>query len=163
MDPLTANPYANAKIYAVRSPHTDKVYIGATTTNLNERMIVHRSRFKRDQAQCRAKEIFECGDAYMELIEEYPCLTRAQLSVREAAILDSQPTAVNKNRPGRSRDQWLVDNKEKVRAYAKAYKAAKRAQKGDAAPAAAPAPASEPVATIEACLAAAAAESPAPE
>jgi hypothetical protein len=159
MDPLTANPYATAKIYAVRSPHTDKVYIGATTTSLGERMIVHRSRFKRDQAQCRAKEIFECGDAYMELIEEYPCLTRAQLSVREAEILDENPTAVNKNRPGRSRKQWLVDNKEKVKAYTKAYKAAKKAEKRAAAVAA-----SQPADTIEALLAAAAAaESPAPE
>lgn len=129
MDPLAANPYAKAKIYAVRSPHTDKVYIGATTTSLNDRMIVHRSRHKRRSAECSAKDILDCGDAHIELVEEFPCETRAQLAIREAAVLDAHPTAVNKNRPGRSREQWLVDNCDKIRAYAKAYKAAKRAAK----------------------------------
>lgn len=124
---LKRNPYHTAKLYVIRSPHTEKVYIGATTTTLGDRMVVHRSRHKRNTMQCRAKEIFDCGDAYIELVKEVHCDTRAELAQEEAAVLAAHPTAVNKNKPGRSRAQWLEDNREKQRAYCKAYKAAKKA------------------------------------
>jgi hypothetical protein len=61
--------YQNGKIYTIRSPNTDKFYIGSTTQPLFKRFYSHKCIHN---STC-SKEIFQCGDAYIELLEDYKC------------------------------------------------------------------------------------------
>ena len=40
------NKYAQGKIYAIRSPSTDKIYIGSTCDTLAKRLYGHRVHYK---------------------------------------------------------------------------------------------------------------------
>ena len=70
--------YQNGKVYSIRSlSRPELIYIGSTTQTLSQRMTGHR----RDTCACR--EIIDIGDAYIELIENYPCVDKNQLLARE--------------------------------------------------------------------------------
>ena len=84
--------YQNAKIYAVKSPNTDKVYIGSTTASLKDRFYGH----KRTNKKTTSKEIIEAGEAFIELIELFPCQTRQELHKREGEIIRLTETCINK-------------------------------------------------------------------
>ena len=47
---------------------------------------------------CTSFEIFLCGNAQIELIENYPCESKKLLRTREGIITDQFPNAVNKVR-----------------------------------------------------------------
>ena len=69
--------YQNGKIYSIRSYlRPDLVYIGSTVQSLAVRFGGHKSKSN----TCSSKEIVALGDAYIELIEEYPCENRIQLA-----------------------------------------------------------------------------------
>lgn len=91
--------YAEGKIYAIKSPETDKVYIGSTTQSLNKRFIGHKHDAVRN-APCKSKEIFQYKDTYIELIENYSCKTIEELHTREAEIMKITPNIINKFIPG---------------------------------------------------------------
>ncbi len=91
--------YEDSKIYAIRSYKTDRVYIGSTTQTLTKRFIQH----KHDASKmllCKSKELFQYGDAYIELIENYPCKTLEELHKRETEIMKITPNLINKVMPG---------------------------------------------------------------
>ena len=73
------NKYNNGKIYIIKSPNTDKVYIGCTINSLNARMTKH----KGSHNNCASIEIIQAGGAYIELLENYSCNTRTELFNRE--------------------------------------------------------------------------------
>lgn len=73
------NKYSNGKIYIIRSPNTDRVYIGCTARSLRKRMNDHSLR----RGNCSSIEVIKTGGAYIELLENYPCDNRAQLEERE--------------------------------------------------------------------------------
>jgi len=73
------NKYNNGKIYIIRSPNTDRVYIGCTTRLLTERMKEHHNFF----GACSSIDIIKAGGAYIELLENYSCNTRRELLNRE--------------------------------------------------------------------------------
>jgi hypothetical protein len=80
--------YANGKIYILRSPHTHLVSIGSTTTPLSQRMSKHRSDFKRYNAGIKTDfrtsfYIFQAGDPYIELLENFPCGNVEELCAKE--------------------------------------------------------------------------------
>ena len=75
--------YNNGKIYTIRSPTTDKYYIGSTTQLLSRRFSVH----KIDKKYCSSKEIINLGNSYIELLENFPCKCKEELNAREYQLI----------------------------------------------------------------------------
>jgi hypothetical protein len=84
--------YSKGKIYAIKSLKTDRIYIGSTTGTLDTRFADH----LKPRNSCASKEITSFGDAYIELIENFPCNSRAELRKRETEVMKSTPNRVNK-------------------------------------------------------------------
>jgi hypothetical protein len=84
--------YDTAKIYIIKSPSTDLVYVGSTIHELNERFSGHKSK----SSLCTSKEILKFNDAYIELIENYPCKSNQELLAREKHFISITPNCVNK-------------------------------------------------------------------
>lgn len=107
--------YKNAKIYSIRSHKTDLIYIGSTTQTLKKRFSVHKSKYKKyletNNLCISSYKIFAYGDAYIELIKNYPCKSREELNKEEGRYI-KELNSVNKNKAGRTVSQWLIDNKE---------------------------------------------------
>ena len=121
--------YSKGKIYCIRAPGTEDVYIGSTTQPLSTRMAQHRRHFKCFQNGTSefisSFKLLEKEGVYIELIEDCPCDNKEQLDRREGEVLRSHTSAVNKLIPGRTRternqekgDEFLTENRE----YAKKY------------------------------------------
>ena len=114
--------YQKGKIYCIRSHLTDEVYIGSTTTRLSTRMVGHRTHFKNGMG-VSSSEILKHGDAYIELIEEFPCDNKEQLTRREGQVIRATANCVNKRIAGRSPAERYIDNKEAILAQQEVYKA----------------------------------------
>ena len=99
--------YEHGKIYAIRSHQTDQIYIGSTVERLSARMSKHRASykmFKKGKGHFTTSfHMLEFDDAFIELIENFPCLCREELDRVEGQHIRSEPTAVNKNVAGRGR------------------------------------------------------------
>jgi len=109
-----ANKYANGKIYAIMSPQTDKMYIGSTTQLLHTRWIQHKSDFKTREGFCYSSEIIKYGDAYIILLEDFPCNSKKELNRQEGTYIQNNK-CVNKCIAGRTR-------KEKQKEYGATHK-----------------------------------------
>ena len=108
--------YSKSKIYRVYCE--DDEYIGSTTRPLSERMNEHRARFK-DGNICRSSILFEkhgVDNCKIELIEDYPCERKEQLNRREGEI-QRERNCVNKKISGRTRNEYYLDNKDKMDEY----------------------------------------------
>jgi predicted metal-dependent hydrolase len=91
--------YQNGKIYKITSPHTDKVYIGSTAyRNLSRRFNEHKrdAKFPKKGRSVRSKIIIHAGDPVIELIMNYPCTSKEELTAKEEEIIDQYPNAVNR-------------------------------------------------------------------
>jgi hypothetical protein len=72
--------YQQGVIYTIRSrSREDLIYIGSTTQKLSTRFGKH----KGNASRCSSRQIIELGDAYIELLETYPCNNRNELVARE--------------------------------------------------------------------------------
>lgn len=93
--------YANGKIYKIRSPQTDKVYIGSTVQDLKNRLDGHKSHYKSylkgSSKYISSSELLKYNDAFIELIEVYPCNNKEELYDREQYYIDITPNIVNIN------------------------------------------------------------------
>lgn len=114
--------YANGKIYSIRSHQTNDVYIGSTTVGLSMRMARHRSRFKSGKLTCTSKEIVKYNDAYIELIENYPCEDKEQLHRREGQVIRATENCVNRCVAGRTKQEYRDDKKNDIKQYHKQYR-----------------------------------------
>ena len=106
------NKYNNSFIYTIRSPHTDKFYIGSTTQNLCKRFANHKSDYNL-HVQNKIKyvttsfKIIELGDSYIELLEEINCDSKIQLEMREGELIRiHKDLCINKNIAGRTDKQY---------------------------------------------------------
>jgi len=95
--------YSKGKIYCIKSPNTDKVYIGSTTQQLKGRYNHHK--YSKD---CASKVIFEYDDVYIELIENYPCNSREELEKYEGK-LQREIECVNIYIAGRKPYKWYQE------------------------------------------------------
>ena len=113
--------YKNGKIYALRTQHSDEIYIGSTTQTLTKRLSWHHC----PKQTCSSKILFEkYDDVYIELIEEFPCETKGQLNKREGEIQREQiEKMVNKRMEGRTDKEYTADTREKRKEYKKNYNA----------------------------------------
>ena len=96
--------YSQGKIYAIKSPSCDSIYIGSTTKKyLSQRMATHRCNyigwFKNNSDWYSSFLVLSFEDAYIELIEEYPCKSKEELVKRERNIIDTFDNCVNSYRP----------------------------------------------------------------
>jgi hypothetical protein len=106
--------YANGKIYTIRSFQTDKFYIGSTTSTLTKRLSAHKAGYKKGRP-CASSEIIKYGDAYIELLEDFPCFKRDQLCKREGQLIrEHKDNCVNKCIAGRTIKEYYYDNKEHI-------------------------------------------------
>ena len=115
--------YSKAKIYCIKSSQTDKVYYGSTCVSLNERFRGHKcdSNIK----TVTSSQIFQYTDAYIELVEEFPCNTKTELHTRERYYIENYP-CVNKFIPGRSRKEICDASNKKRKEYQRLYYLSKK-------------------------------------
>ena len=92
------NKYNKSKIYTIRSPHTDKFYIGATIIPLCKRLSGHRTKYnyylKGESHYVTSFELFKLGGEYIELLENYPCNNVEELNKREGELIRLHKTNV---------------------------------------------------------------------
>lgn len=102
--PSTDPRCQNGKIYVIRSKSTDKIYIGSTCRPLADRLSQHKSAFTRYKSGITnftsSSEILEFGDAYIELLELFPCKTKEELHAREGHWIRTTNACVNHRTAG---------------------------------------------------------------
>ena len=114
--------YSLGKIYMVypkvEDPDEGDVYYGSTTVTLARRMAKHRT-----TKSCSSKLLFDkygVENCFIELVEEYHCETKEQLNKKEGEYIRNHK-CVNKRIEGRTRKEWLYDNKGKITEKKKQY------------------------------------------
>lgn len=111
--------YQDGKIYTIRHPDTEQYYLGSTTQKLCKRFDGH----KRGRSTT-AKILFELGidQCYIELLENYPCNSKEELSKREGELIRlHKDNLVNIQIAGRTQKQYIEENKEIIAEKAKIY------------------------------------------
>ena len=78
--------YQRGAIYTIRSPNTDRFYIGSTVQPLNKRLGDHRGAYEKYQNGNSnynpSFEVLEAGNYYIEMLEVFPCNTKRELQDR---------------------------------------------------------------------------------
>jgi len=117
--------YLQGKIYSLRSHQTDQVYYGSTSQILAKRLYEHKHDYKRWTNQTgpyiTSCEIVKHSDCYIELVQNYPCASKAELEKREGEIIRAATDAVNKCIPGQTQAEYYQANKDTVLAQKKQY------------------------------------------
>jgi GIY-YIG catalytic domain len=91
---MPANKYESGKVYALRSHKTDKIYVGSTCQTLSKRFYDHTCRSNKNHTS--AREILQYDDAYIELLENFPCTCKDELEKRQGEyIREFKDKAVN--------------------------------------------------------------------
>ena len=112
-----SNKYQKGKIYKIVCKVTNKIYIGGTCEKyLSDRLKGHRLayKYKKDVPNyyCSVFEVLKNNDYYIELIENYPCICKDELSRRERHYIETLENVVNIKRP-------IVENIEKKEEFEK--------------------------------------------
>ena len=98
--------FANSKIYKLRSDNLpDTCYIGSTTLTLEIRLSLHVYQAKRKKKQA-SRQIIDAGAYHIELLEEYPCTSSAELRQREQYYMGMH-TCCNKQRAFRTEEEKI--------------------------------------------------------
>ena len=112
--------YQNAKIYKIYSKNCDDltmVYYGSTCQPLYKRKGGHMSKYKswKDGRHhyVTSFKVIELGDVEIELVKKCPCNDKEELSKIEGEFIRSNP-CVNKVVAGRTREEYYIDNREKL-------------------------------------------------
>ena len=115
--------YRNTKIYIIRSPNTENVYIGATVESLSTRFSKHNYKFRNGTNETKAREVLKHGGAYIELLESFPCDNVDESRAREKYwIRQFDGQRVNKQIPGRTSAEWHQEHKQEKAEYDKEYR-----------------------------------------
>ena len=120
------NKYHNGKIYTIRSYQTNTFYIGSTCQPLYKRLCQHRMNYKMFLAgkyhSVTSFNILQFDDHYIELLEEYVCENKEQLTKKEGELIrEHKDSCVNRYIPGRTDKEWRLDNIEKLQIQKKQY------------------------------------------
>ena len=109
--------YQNGKIYKLYSPSKNLVYYGSTTQSLPQRLTEHIKHYKHynnnEKTFLSSFLVIECEDYKIELVEDYPCNNKQQLSKKEGEYIKTNE-CVNSNIAGRTIKEWHEDNKEYI-------------------------------------------------
>jgi len=120
--------YQLGKIYKIESYQTNDIYIGSTCQPLCERIAGHRKDYKRwKNGKCRyitSFSILDFDDAFIQLLESYPCSNKEELTARERYWIKNL-NCVNKcipmQSPKESDKKCYEKNTEKYILHAKNY------------------------------------------
>lgn len=85
-----SNPCHQGKIYKITSNKTKLVYIGSTTQTLESRLNGHYNTIK-NNVNTISNNIIKYKDHRIELIEDYPCTTKAELRARAQYWINITP------------------------------------------------------------------------
>ena len=110
------NKYNNGKIYTIRCVEDPQlVYVGSTTQPLYKRFYEHKRAIQKLINRPLYKTMNEKGANlfYIELYENYSCNSIEELNKREGEIMREIAT-LNCNIAGRNKEEYYVDNKEKM-------------------------------------------------
>ena len=124
---IQTNKYNNSFIYTIRSPHTEKFYIGSTTQILCRRFSNHKTDYNSYvnngfKGFITSFKIIELGDSYIELLEQINCDTKTQLEMREGELIRlHKDLCINKIIVGRTHKQYYIDNNDKIKQNSKQY------------------------------------------
>jgi len=114
--------YQNGQIYAIRSYQTDMIYIGSTCTLLSKRLYHHKIEYMLQRKYYSSFEILKYDDAYIELLEDYPCKSKKELERREGQLIrENRELCVNCQMVGRTKKQWREDNSATIKQKKKVY------------------------------------------
>jgi len=117
--------YQNGKIYTIRCKTDDTlIYVGSTTqTYLSQRFQGHKAdSLKIHQYPNHSLYTIagDWNDWYIELYENFPCLSKDQLNKREGEIIRLIGT-LNKQIAGRTNKEWRIENAEILKQKKKTY------------------------------------------
>lgn len=118
--------YNDGKIYKITSG--DRIYVGATTLDLNQRLLLHKYEAKRyingkHNNICMSFFLCNRNDSKIELIEEFPCENRKQLMEREKYHINSVK-CVNKHKNTMTdnyQKDYYNEHKDKFKIYFREY------------------------------------------
>ena len=102
------------RVYIIRSPNTEMVYVGSTTMTLKQRFQRHISDWKNLVGKNTSYLILEKGEAYIELIEEVEVESKRELEIIEQIWIENTPNTVNIRR-------YIASVEGKVEYYKKYY------------------------------------------
>lgn len=95
--------YMKAIIYLIRSPNTDKVYVGSTINSLHIRRSKHYndySRYNRGILHYKTSyEVIKAGDCIFETLAQIEVPTKLDIYKLESFYIKQYPTAINKQQP----------------------------------------------------------------
>lgn len=99
------NKYINGKIYMLRSKNNEKVYIGSTCKELDERLKQHKALYNsytnnQNGHYTTAFELIKEDDCYIQLIKNYPCTDRKELHQEEGKLQQVSTKCINNNIAG---------------------------------------------------------------
>ncbi len=119
------NKYDNGKIYTIRCRlDDDLIYVGSTIQPLYKRWHGHKTKSQNDEFKHRHlyNKINELGieNFYIELYENFNCLSKEELNQREGEIT-RQIGTLNKYIAGRTQKEYTKDNVEKISETKKQY------------------------------------------
>ena len=113
--------YQNSKIYKIVSPsNPELVYYGSTTQNLNKRIWGHKHNYKND-GPITSKKILCFDDFIILLVENFSCNNKEELQKKEGEYILNN-NCVNKQVMGRTRKDYLEDNKDIIKEKTKIYR-----------------------------------------
>jgi hypothetical protein len=106
--------YSKGKIYIIRAPNTEQIYIGSTTMALKARLRVHQRQGL--HGGCRSASLVAAPGHTIELLEDFPCATGEDLRRREGHhIRENAGRALNKNIAGRTTAEYMAEHAEDYR------------------------------------------------
>jgi hypothetical protein len=109
---------SSINFYKITSTNTDKVYVGSTEKDINERLNRHEQDYKRYQDgktnYTTSFEILEYKDYKIELIENKFCQSKEERDTAECKFIINTPNTVNRNLPGRTKEQYYQNNKQEL-------------------------------------------------
>ena len=116
--------YTNGTIYKILNSMNDEIYVGSTCQPLSKRLAEHRrcARKEGDKHGPLYKLMNEQGidTFYIELVIECPCENVEQLRKIEGDYIRKYAT-LNKRIEGRTKREWVEDNKEHRQEKSKVY------------------------------------------
>ena len=121
------NRYENGKIYFITDIAYTKYYYGSTTEPLKKRLERHRRYYEQYlnstyhfTSSFYLFNEFGIDNCKIELVENYPCKNKFELEAREG-YYQRNNACVNKNIAGRTRQEYLEDRKDEIKAQGKKY------------------------------------------
>ena len=117
--------YEYGKIYKITSENSNLVYYGSTSEKyLSSRLSHHLSQYKLylngKGNYCSSYKLLEHEDYKMELIKNFPCANRTQLTTEEGNYV-KKFECINIQIPGRTKKQYREQHKEQIKEQRKEY------------------------------------------